>query len=94
MRRALVPVGRLDRDTTGVMLIAKSELALWRLGRQFELRRVHKTYTAIVHGLMGLDEDVIDMPIGRHPAPVAGPGGGSGDAREGPRGCALCSRRR
>ncbi len=60
-------VHRLDRDTTGVMLIAKSELALWRLGRQFELRRVHKTYTAIVHGLMPLDEDIIDMPIGRHP---------------------------
>ncbi|MCY2930644.1 MAG: RluA family pseudouridine synthase [Planctomycetota bacterium] len=60
-------VHRLDRDTTGVMLIAKSELALWRLGRQFELRRVHKTYTAIVHGLMPLDEDVIDMPIGKHP---------------------------
>jgi len=60
-------VHRLDRDTTGIMLIAKSELALWRLGRQFELRRVHKTYTAIVHGAMPLDEDVIDMPIGKHP---------------------------
>jgi len=60
-------VHRLDRDTTGVMLLAKSELALWRLGRQFELRRVHKTYLAIVHGLMDLEEDVIDAPIGAHP---------------------------
>jgi 23S rRNA pseudouridine1911/1915/1917 synthase len=60
-------VHRLDRDTTGIMLVAKSELALWRLGRQFELRRVHKTYTAIVHGLIELDEDVIDAPIGKHP---------------------------
>jgi 23S rRNA pseudouridine1911/1915/1917 synthase len=60
-------VHRLDRDTTGVMLIAKTELALWRLGRQFELRKVHKTYTAIVHGLVGPDEDVIDVPIGKHP---------------------------
>lgn len=59
-------VHRLDRDTTGVMLLAKSEIALWRLGRQFELRRVHKTYQAIVHGLMELDEDVIDAPIGAH----------------------------
>ncbi len=60
-------VHRLDRDTTGIMLVAKSELALWRLGKQFEHRQVHKTYTAIVHGLVRLDEDVIDMPIGRHP---------------------------
>lgn len=60
-------VHRLDRDTTGIMLIAKSELALWRLGRQFELRKVHKTYTAIVHGILPLDEDVIDAAIGKHP---------------------------
>ena len=60
-------VHRLDRDTTGIILIAKTELALWRLGRQFELRQIHKTYTAIVHGLIELDEDVIDAPIGKHP---------------------------
>jgi len=60
-------VHRLDRDTTGIMLVAKSELALWKLGRQFELRRIHKTYTAIVHGLLELDEDMIDAPIGKHP---------------------------
>ena len=60
-------VHRLDRDTTGIMLIAKTDLALWRLGHQFEHRRIRKTYTAIVHGLVKLDEDVIDAPIGRHP---------------------------
>ena len=60
-------VHRLDRDTTGILLVAKTELALWRLGRQFELRKIHKTYSAIVHGLFELDEDVIDMPIGKHP---------------------------
>jgi len=60
-------VHRLDRDTTGIMLVAKSELALWRLGYQFEHRKIHKTYTAIVHGLIDLDEDVIDAPIGKHP---------------------------
>lgn len=60
-------VHRLDRDTTGIMLVAKTELALWRLGRQFELRMVHKTYTAMVHGLVQRDEDIIDAPIGKHP---------------------------
>jgi len=60
-------VHRLDRDTTGILLIAKSELALWRLGRQFELRKIRKTYSAIVHGLIDRDEDVVDAPIGKHP---------------------------
>lgn len=59
-------VHRLDRDTTGIMLVAKTELALWRLGRQFELRKINKTYTAIVHGLLDRAEDVIDAPIGKH----------------------------
>jgi 23S rRNA pseudouridine1911/1915/1917 synthase len=60
-------VHRLDRDTTGIMLIAKTELALWRLGRQFELRKIAKAYSAIVHGIVELEEDVIDAPIGKHP---------------------------
>ncbi len=60
-------VHRLDRDTTGVILIAKTDLALWRLGKQFELRKIQKTYSAIVHGHVARDEDVIDMPIGKHP---------------------------
>ncbi len=60
-------VHRLDRDTTGIILVAKSELALWRLGKQFEHRQVQKTYTAIVHGILELDEDIIDQPIGKHP---------------------------
>ncbi len=59
-------VHRLDRDTTGVILLAKTRLALWRLGRQFELRRIQKAYRAIVHGQIELDEDIIDAPIGVH----------------------------
>ncbi|MFP4106916.1 MAG: RluA family pseudouridine synthase [Phycisphaerae bacterium] len=60
-------VHRLDRDTTGVILVAKTELALWRLGQQFEHRKTVKTYSAIVHGIVQRDEDVIDCPIGKHP---------------------------
>lgn len=60
-------VHRLDRDTTGILLVAKTELALYRLGYQFEHRKIQKTYTAIVHGLINFDEDVIDSPIGKHP---------------------------
>ncbi len=60
-------VHRLDRDTTGIILLAKSELALRSLGSQFEHRRVQKTYMAVVHGHVELDEDIIDLPIGQHP---------------------------
>jgi 23S rRNA pseudouridine1911/1915/1917 synthase len=56
---------RLDRNTTGVMLVAKSEEAHWRLARQFENRTIQKTYMAIIHGVPSLLSDVINMPIGQ-----------------------------
>jgi 23S rRNA pseudouridine1911/1915/1917 synthase len=56
---------RLDRNTTGIMLVAKSDEAHWRLARQFENRTIQKTYMAIIHGIPPLLGDVIDMPIGK-----------------------------
>jgi 23S rRNA pseudouridine1911/1915/1917 synthase len=56
---------RLDRNTTGVMLVAKSEEAHWRLARQFENRTIQKTYIAVCHGMPELLADVIDRPIGQ-----------------------------
>lgn len=56
---------RLDRNTTGVMLVAKSDEAHWRVARQFENRTIQKTYLAIVHGVPELLADVIDLPIGK-----------------------------
>ena len=56
---------RLDRNTTGVMLVAKSDEAHWRVARQFENRTIQKTYLAVVHGVPELAGDVIDMPIGK-----------------------------
>ena len=56
---------RLDRNTTGVMLVAKSDEAHWRLARQFENRTIQKTYMAVIHGVPELLADVIDLPIGR-----------------------------
>ena len=56
---------RLDRNTTGIMLVARSDEAHWRLARQFETRTIQKTYVAVVHGVPPLRADVIDMPIGR-----------------------------
>ena len=56
---------RLDRNTTGIMLVAKSDEAHWRMARQFENRTIQKTYVAVVQGVPPLMGDVIDMPIGR-----------------------------
>jgi 23S rRNA pseudouridine1911/1915/1917 synthase len=56
---------RLDKNTTGIMLVAKSDEAHWRLARQFENRTIRKKYLAVVHGVPELLSDVIDMPIGR-----------------------------
>lgn len=60
-------VHRLDKNTTGVMLIAKSDEAHWRLALQFERRTIQKTYLAVVHGRPQLDGDMINAPIGVHP---------------------------
>lgn len=60
-------VHRLDRNTTGVMVVAKTDTAHWRLARQFEKRRVAKSYLAIVHGVPELQADCIAQPLGVHP---------------------------
>lgn len=60
-------VHRLDRDTTGVMVVAKSDTAHWRLNKQFEKRTVQKYYLALVHGRMTESGGVVNEPIGKHP---------------------------
>ena len=65
-------VHRLDRKTSGVMVIGKDDEAHWKLGRQFELRQVDKRYLAIVEGTIEADADVIDVPIGPYPSRVKG----------------------
>ncbi len=60
-------VHRLDKDTTGVMVVAKTDTAHWRLNKQFEKRTVQKYYLAIVRGEMTPPGGVIDEPIGPHP---------------------------
>lgn len=60
-------VHRLDKDTTGVIIAAKSDVAHWRLGKQFEKRTVDKRYLAVVCGKIEPVMDEIDLPIGKHP---------------------------
>ena len=60
-------VQRLDVGTTGLMTIAKSELAYSRLKQAFRDRTVHKVYHAIVQGHPDPSSGTIDAPIARHP---------------------------
>lgn len=60
-------VHRLDRDTSGVIVVARTEAAHHALSRQFEQRTVAKTYLAITQGQPQLDRDEIALPIGIHP---------------------------
>ncbi len=60
-------VHRLDRDTTGVIVVAKTDRAHAGLTAQFEDRTTEKEYFAIVAGNIDRDRDQIDQPIGQHP---------------------------
>lgn len=64
-RSDAVLVHRLDRETTGCLLIAKSPAAHMRLQKQFETRTVEKTYLAIVAGIPSPASATIDAPVGR-----------------------------
>jgi 23S rRNA pseudouridine1911/1915/1917 synthase len=67
-RSDAVLVHRLDRETTGCILIAKTPEAHQELQRQFEERTVRKIYLAIVAGLPNPPSAVIDAPVGRSTA--------------------------
>jgi tRNA pseudouridine32 synthase / 23S rRNA pseudouridine746 synthase len=56
-------VHRLDFDTSGLLVIPLHKGALSHISKQFQARSVHKTYTAVVQGLMKDNKGVIDLPI-------------------------------
>lgn len=60
-------VHRLDKDTTGVLAVAKNSVAQACLAAQFKNRTVRKQYMAVVYGVPASDSGVVENPIGRHP---------------------------
>lgn len=58
-------VHRLDKETSGVMILAKTPEAFVELLRQFRERLVHKTYLALTHGIWSAKQGEISLPIGR-----------------------------
>ncbi len=60
-------VHRLDRDTSGLMIVARTPAALRHLQQQFKSRTVKKIYLALVFGRPEVAEGIIDVPLGRDP---------------------------
>lgn len=60
-------VHRLDKDTSGILVVAKNGPALAGLAAQFKSRTVQKSYLALVHGELKSDSGSITLPVGRHP---------------------------
>ena len=59
-------VHRLDRETSGIILVARTNMAHVRLARQFEKHTIEKKYVALVEGEVQFDEGLVDAAIGRH----------------------------
>lgn len=60
-------VHRLDKDTSGLLVVAKNDAAHRFLSEELKNRKVKRNYLALVHGVLKNDEGTIDAPIGRHP---------------------------
>lgn len=60
-------VHRLDKDTSGLVVIAKNDAARRDLVEQFKMRKVKKEYLVLVKGKLSPEEGVVEAPLGRHP---------------------------
>src|SRR6185295_17797802 len=60
-------VHRLDKDTSGLLVVAKTEEAHEQLAEQFRAREVFKSYVALVHGIVEPNDGSIEQPIARDP---------------------------
>lgn len=60
-------VHRIDKDTSGLLLVAKNDVAHASLARQLKDHTVHRVYEAIVCGVVAEPQGIVDCPIGRHP---------------------------
>lgn len=60
-------VHRLDKDTSGLLIVAKTDQAYYGLTKQMVARRIIRKYQAVVHGVLSHKQGTIDAPIGRHP---------------------------
>ena len=71
-QRPPTPMHRLDQDTSGCLLLARSPKARSLLQKAFETRQVEKYYLAVVDGVIDEDEGMIDLPLGKKSSAEAG----------------------
>ena len=62
---AFRPMSRLDRNTSGLVVIAKHAYAAFRLGQQLSNGGLQREYLAVVHGLIAQEQGIIDLPVAR-----------------------------
>lgn len=60
-------VHRLDKETSGLLMVAKNDFAHQELARQLKARQVTRRYLALAHGNFKVDAGTVDAPVGRHP---------------------------
>lgn len=60
-------VHRIDRDTTGVLIVCKNDFAHSKVAAQLKEHSITRRYLAVVHGVIKEEEGTVDAPIGRHP---------------------------
>lgn len=60
-------VHRIDKETSGILVVAKTKEAFKKIQRQFKQRKVEKTYKALVHGRVEIKKGEIKVPVGRQP---------------------------
>src|SRR5262249_45735788 len=60
-------VHRLDKKTSGLLIVAKNDTAHARLSHAFQDRQIQKTYVSLVHGRLRQDTGTIELSVGRHP---------------------------
>ncbi|MDI6900279.1 MAG: RluA family pseudouridine synthase [Anaerosomatales bacterium] len=60
-------VHRLDKDTSGLMMVAKDDETQAVLGEAIKIRAIERRYVTLVHGYIAPDTGIVDAPLGRHP---------------------------
>lgn len=60
-------VHRLDKDTTGLMMVAKDDVTQAALSEAIKIRSIERRYITLVHGYITPDSGIVDAPLGRHP---------------------------
>ena len=63
----IIAIHRLDQDTSGILLIAKDAVTYSQLSQQFEQRKIHKVYEAIITGSLTINEGEINLPLWGNP---------------------------